>query len=161
MAGKKTGKNPTDRGKLGTKRSLLSDANGIPVAVVVAGANVHDAKLLADTLKGLLIRRPSPRRVEQHLLADKGYDDAGSRALAQSEGYIDHIPQRTNAKVKLPKRPGRRKARRWVVERTFSWINRFRRILVRWEKKSANYEAMLAIACTAQVLNKLAGDYVS
>ena len=123
--------------------------------MVVAGANVPDAKLLKQTIGAIAIKRPDPRQLEQNLLADKGYDDWESRVLALESGYDEHIPQKKNAKEKLRKRPGRRKARRWVVERAFSWINRFRRILVRWEKKSANYEALLALACAAQIMKKL------
>lgn len=153
--GKKTGPNPTDRGKLGTKRSILTDENGIPLSIVVAGANVPDAKLLKQTLNSIVIIRPCPQKVLQNLLADKGYDDWESRVTVLEFGYDEHIPQKKGAKHWIPKRPGRRKARRWVVERSGSWINRFRRILVRWEKKAANYEAMLMLACATQILNKL------
>jgi hypothetical protein len=61
-------------------------------------------------------------------------------------GYDAHIPQRKNAKSKLPKRPGRRKARRWVVEQTFGCLNRNRGVIIRWQKVPENYEAILQFA---------------
>ncbi len=69
----KVGPNPTDRAKPGTKRSLLTEADGGPLAVVIAGANVHDAKLLEDTLSAIVVERPTPKEFEQHLCLDKGY----------------------------------------------------------------------------------------
>lgn len=71
--GKKTGKNPTDRGKLGVKRSVLTDGRGVPIGVAIAGANVHDQKLLADTLRSIPIKRPPRGSCQQHLCLDKGY----------------------------------------------------------------------------------------
>jgi putative transposase len=116
---------------------------------------VPDCKLLEATLAQTRVFRPDPRELEQHLLADKGYDSEECRDTAAEFGYREHIPQRENAKVKRVRAPGRRRNRRWVVERTGSWINRFRRILVRWEKKARNYEAMVALACATQVLQKI------
>ena len=70
------GPNPTDRGKAGTKRSLLVDGEGGPLSIVVAGANVHDAKLLEATLDAIVVERPQPTEEEpQHLCLDKGYDN--------------------------------------------------------------------------------------
>jgi putative transposase len=112
----------------------------------VAAANVTDHRLLKETLDSIVVRRPSPRRVYQNLLADKDYTDWLSRRIAKQYGYDAHIPQRVNARTKIPRRPGRRKARRWVVERTFGNINRARAILIRWSKEPENYEALLHIA---------------
>lgn len=73
----KTGSNPTDRGKGGVKRSLLTDANGIPLAIVIDGANRHDIKLAKPTLESLVVERPSLLVVwPQGLCLDKGYDHA-------------------------------------------------------------------------------------
>lgn len=146
LRAQKTGKNPTDRGKLGIKRSILTDTNGIPLSVVVAPAHVSDHGLLKATLDSIVIKRPDPKRVHQNLLADKDYGDQKSRRIAIEYGYEAHIPQRKNARIKLPKRPGRRKARRWVVEQTFGCLNRYREILIRWQKEPENYEAMLHLA---------------
>jgi transposase len=98
------------------------------------------------TLDAIAMKRPDPRRVHKNLLADKGYDDHPSRITVLKYGLDAHIPQKENAKVKILRHPGRRKARRWVVERTHGWFNRRRAILIRWEKEPENYEAMLYIA---------------
>jgi transposase len=140
--GKKTGKNPTDRGKLGVKRSVLTDGAGVPIGVAVAGANVHDQKLVAATFESIPVKRPpSKGRNKQHLCADKGYDAQSVRRTAQRRKYIPHIPRKGESPA-VPRRK-RGKARRWVVERTHSWTNRARRLLIRWEKKAANYLGFL------------------
>ncbi len=81
-----TGPNPTDRGKRGTKRSVLTDGNGIPLAVAIDGANRHDSKLLAATLDGIVVLRPEPEGGEQHVCLDKGYDYAFVREEAEARG---------------------------------------------------------------------------
>jgi putative transposase len=139
------GRNPTDRGKQGVKRSLLVDGTGVPLAVVVGPANRNDHLLLADTLDGLVVRRPSRPALVQHLCLDLGYDDAGSRQEAARRGYVVHI--RGRSEEARGRRSGRKRARRWVVERTHAWLNRSRRLLVRWERKVANHGAFLHLAC--------------
>jgi putative transposase len=142
-----TGRNPTDRGKQGTKRSLLTDGQGIPLALAVAGANRHDMKLVADTLYNFAIARPTPTPEKpQHLCLDKGYDYAEVRTLLEHWGYTAHIPLKGEVVHDPQPLPGYR-ARRWVVERTHSWMNRFRALLIRWEKQLANYLALLHFAC--------------
>ena len=155
LGGKKTGPNPTDRAKQGTKRSVLVDGAGVPLGLAIDGANVHDKWLVEPTLASIPIERPEPSAAEpQHLCLDKGYDYTDTRALVALNGYIGHIKAR-GEEVTL-KRSKRVKARRWVVERTHSWFNRFRRILIRWEKKPQNYLAMLHLAC-AYLAYRLAG----
>jgi len=106
----------------------------------VAGANVHDQRLVEATLDSIPVPRPRPsRRRQQHFCGDKGYDaDAVRRSARRS--YTPHI--RSRGEEQTQRRRGHR-ARRWVVERVHSWLNRYRRILVRWEKKAANYIALL------------------
>jgi transposase len=148
--GKKTGPNPTDRAKSGTKRSLLTDGDGVPLALAVAGANVHDMRLVRETLKRFAVRRPRPKRGgrKQHFCGDKGYDYPVVRTLLQEWGYAVHIPVRGKPPSRRRSRShSSSRARRWVVERSHSWMNRFRRLLIRWEKKAANYEALLHFAC--------------
>jgi transposase len=119
----------------------------VPVAVAVEGANRHDMKLAQPTLEAVAIERPEPTAEKpQNLSLDKGYDYPEIRELVEEWGYTAHI--RTRGEEKAAKRdiPGYR-ARRWVVERTHSWLNRFRRLLIRWEKKVENYLAMLHFAC--------------
>lgn len=140
-AGKNTGKNPTDRGKLGVKRSVLTDARGMPIGLAVAGANVHDQRLVEATLDSIPVSRPRPsRRRKQHLCGDKGYDADAVRHAARRRHYTPHIRSRGEEQIQC--RRGAR-PRRWVVERIHSWMNRYRRILVRWEKKAANFVALL------------------
>ena len=80
LGGGKTGPNPTDRGKSGTKRSLLTDGGGVPLAVAVSGANTHDMRLVEPTLKSFAIRRPRPKPAgrKQHFCGDKGYGYAAT-----------------------------------------------------------------------------------
>jgi transposase len=149
--GGKTGPNPTDRGKSGVKRSTLTDAAGLPLAVEVAGANRHDMKLTAATLSGIVVKRPRPtREAPQGLCLDKGYDYNEVRAIVAAFGFTAHIRAR-GEEAQAIKREAGFKARRWVVERTHSWLNRFRRILVRWEKRADTYLAMLHLACALVV----------
>jgi transposase len=127
---------------LGVKRSVLTDGAGVPVGVAIAGANVHDQKLVDDTLRSIPVRRPRPiPRRKQHLCADKGYDANSVRRAAKRRRYITHIPRKGEDATRPRRRQG--KARRWVVERTHSWTNRARRLLIRWEKKAVNYLGFL------------------
>ena len=147
LGGEKTGKNPTDRAKSGVKRSVLTEGHGIPIGLTVEGANCHDKRLVEDTLRSIVIRRPKvSNRKRQNMLMDKGYDYTDTRQLVSHWGYTAHIKARGEEVEEKRRVPGYR-ARRWVVERTHSWMNRFRRLLVRWEKKVANYLAMLHFAC--------------
>lgn len=124
---------------------MLTDARGVPLGVAIAGANVNDQKLFHATLDSIPVRRPRPTaRKPQHLCGDKGYDADILRREAKRRRYTPHIKSRGEEQTEKRKR-GRR-ARRWVVERIASWINRFRRLLVRWEKKAINYLAMLHLA---------------
>lgn len=119
----------------------------MPLAVAVSGANTHDKRLVEPTLESMVIERPTPSRCrKQHFCADKGYDYPDVRELVDEWGYTAHIKSRGEEESERRKTPGYR-ARRWVVERTHSWFNRFRRLLIRWEKKSANYVAFLHFAC--------------
>jgi len=136
---KGTGPNPTDRGKRGTKRSLLTEGKGIPLGMAVDGANPHDMKLVEPTLRTLVVERPKPTdEAPQNICLDKGYDYPDIRELVAEWGYTAHIRARGEEAREKREIPGYR-ARRWVVERTHSWLNRFRRLLIRWEKKVENY----------------------
>lgn len=149
LGGDSTGPNPTDRGKKGTKRSLLTEADGIPVGLEVAGANKNDFKLVQQTLQSVPqeLDRPEPTEQEpQGICMDKGYDYPETREQVRKAKLTPHIRRRGENKSKRKRYPGG-KARRWVVERTHSWMNRFRRILVRWEKRNDTYLAMLHLVC--------------
>ena len=113
------------------------------MGLAVAGANVNDFKLARQTLESIPVKRPGPSlHKPQNLCLDKGYDYGEVRDLAREFGFTAHIRSR-GEEAKLIRRSARFKARRWVVERTHSWMNRYRRILIRWEKKPENYMAML------------------
>jgi putative transposase len=141
------GKNPTDRGKNGVKRSLLVEADGGPLGIVIAGANVHDTKLLKRTLQSIVVRRPraTPCR-KQNLCLDKGYDNPTGRAAATYRGYTPHLRRIGEEKLDGQGRK-RHPARRWVVERTFGWLSKCRAILVRYDKNPQNYLGLLQLAC--------------
>ncbi len=146
LGGEATGPNPTDRAKSGAKRSVLTDGRGVPLGVAVSGANIHDKNLTRETLESIPVRRPRPsRRNKQHLCADKGYDYPDVRQLVRRWGYTVHIKSRGEEASERGRVPGYR-SRRWVVERTHSWLNRFRRLLIRWEKKAENFLALLHFA---------------
>jgi putative transposase len=117
------------------------------MALEVGPAQRHDVKLLAANLGGVVVERPDPKEQKQHLCLDKAYAGEPTEQLAKEQGYEVHVPDKANAKKKRKRKGGRRKARRWVVEVAHSWLNRFRRLLVRWEKKKANYLSMLYFAC--------------
>jgi transposase len=147
LGGELTGPNPTDRGKRGAKRSLLVEANGIPVGLAIEGANRHDKKLVEATLESIPVHRDLPEEdEEQGLCLDKGYDYDDIRDLVREFAFTAHVRARGEEAQALKRQAGF-KARRWVVERTHSWMNRFRRILIRWEKKPENYLALLHFVC--------------
>lgn len=147
LGGDQTGPNPTDRGKRGGKRSVLTEGHGVPVGAAMAGANRTDMKLVRATLESIVAARPEPSEEQpQGLCLDKGYDYEEVRAILHEFGFTAHIRARGEEAQALKQEAGF-KARRWVVERTHSWMNRFRRLLIRWDKQPANYLAFLHFAC--------------
>lgn len=115
--------------------------------MAIDGANRHDSKMVANTVESIPVPRPEPtRKAPQGLCLDKGYDYDRVRDLVREFGYTAHIRAR-GEEAQAIKREAGFKARRWVVERTHSWMNRFRRILTRWEKKAANYLGLLHLVC--------------
>ena len=141
--GLETGPNPTDRGKPGSKRHLVIDANGIPLAVTVSAANVHDSRMLKATVDAIpAIRQCAgrPRRRPAKLHADKGYDFARCRRALRRRAIIPRIARRG---IENSERLGRH---RWKVERTLAWFARFRRIVVRYERRADIFEAFHHLA---------------
>jgi transposase len=117
----------------------------------VSGANRHDVKLLKPTLKARVIRPPKGQI--QHLCADKGYSGKPAEKIMKQHHYIPHVRQR-GEEVKAKKRGKKHPARRWVVERSHSWMNRYRKLLVRFEKLACSYEGLLEVACTLIVFQR-------
>ncbi|EMN43130.1 transposase, IS4 family [Leptospira weilii str. LNT 1234] len=148
--GSLTGKNPTDRAKLGVKRHILTDGNGIPLAITLSGANVHDKRNVKDTLNSILVFSGRKRKKPKHLCLDKGYDFKDIEALIKRRNIRPHI-RKKGEKPLIGKYKG--KPRRWVVERTNSWHNRFRAILIRWDRKAENYLASLYLASSIIAFN--------
>jgi putative transposase len=105
LGGEKTGKNPTDRGKTGTKRSLLVNEQGLPLGLVVSGANTPDGKLLEKTILAMPVQRPDQKVVEQHLSLDKGYSGEPCATIAENLGYILHVPDKANTKKNASANP--------------------------------------------------------
>jgi Uma2 family endonuclease/transposase len=125
----------------------LAEGNGVPIGIAIEGANRHDMKLVTETIESIVAQRPTPTEANpQGMCLDKGYDYDEVRGILKEFGFTAHIRARGEEAKEIAQEAGK-KARRWVVERTHSWMNRFRRILVRWQKKPENYLAFLHFAC--------------
>ena len=125
----------------------MTEANGVPVGLAVAGANRHDMKLVWATVAAIPVERPAPTPEQpQGLCLDKGYDYDEVRQTLREFGFTAHIRSR-GEEAQAIKREAGFKARRWVVERAHSWMNRFRHILIRWDKSPDNYIAFLHFSC--------------
>jgi len=159
LGGAQTGKNPTDRGKLGAKIHILVDQRGAPLAIHITGANSHDKWSMNDLIIRIVVKRPYS---EQHLCADKGYDYEDVHQIVDEQCYNSHIKhrrRRNEPKVEECPVSGEMSfpARRWVVERTLGWLAKRRSIKIRWCKKPENWEAFLKLACADILLNLLFG----
>ena len=152
-----TGRNPTDRAKCGTKRHLRTDGRGIPRATVRSGANRHEMKQLAELLDAVLLAPPAASAVGRQLCLDRGYDYDQCREAATARGDAPHIPARASAAQPWPPpgHPNRHPPRRRVVEVAHRWCNRFRRRLVRWEKKAATSLGFIQRAAILIIYRKL------
>ena len=129
------------------KKSLLVERTGGPLAVVVAGANVHDTKLLAATLDAIVGERPEPTVLApQHLCLDKAYDNPTGHLAVAAHGYVPHM-RRIGEEKRDTDGETRYPTRRWVVERSLAWLSKCRALLVRYDKKAANYLGLLKLAC--------------
>lgn len=112
----------------------MTESRGVPIGLAVAGANRNDMKLVRTTIESIVVERPEPTAEQpQGMCLDKGCDFQEVRDILAEFGFTAHIRARGEEAQALKREAGFR-ARRWVVERAHSWMNRFRRILVRWEK---------------------------
>ncbi|MDQ2762195.1 MAG: IS5 family transposase [Pseudomonadota bacterium] len=150
--GEATGPNPTDRGRPGTKRHLITDRRGIPLAFLLTGANVHDSlpfdKLL-DAVPPVAGKRGRPRHRPDKLHADKAYDHRRCRRACHRRRIKSRIARRG---VETSQKLGRH---RWVIERSFAWFNRFRRLTIRYERRLDIHQAFTSIACSLICLRAL------
>ncbi len=145
--GEVSGRSPVDRGKQGTKRSVATDGSGIPLALVAAGANRHDSPLFAPTMRQIPdMIGPLPEQPCVHL--DRGYDSAGTRDLLDELGYVYEIARKG---IPAPIQAGKR----WVVERTHSWMNGYGKLRRCTEKRRVIAELYLYLAATLTVLRRL------
>jgi putative transposase len=157
LGGEATGKNPTDRAKRGSKVHILVDQRGAPLAVYITGANRHDKWGAASLVVSIMAKRPGGK---QHFCADRAYDAADVHEFVSEAGYEAHIKHRRRRNEPVAAEEGgpgehRHPARRWVVERTLSWLAKRRSIKLRWCKKAQNWLALVQFAC-AHILCDLA-----
>ena len=156
FGGDKVGKNPTDRGKAGTKISLATDGSGSPLGIALAGANVHDTKLLGETLDALVLEPPKVTPDNpQHLCLDKGYDNPTGHQEVEKRNYTPHIRRIGEEKLDEQKQK-RYPARRWVVERTFAWFGWYRRLSKDYERLIECSESMIYLASIRLMLKRIA-----
>ena len=127
------------------------DGRGVPLSIVVTGANRHDVTQLALVLDEIIIDRPV--NIEQNLCADKGYSGEPAYRAIRDRRYAPHVKQR-GEEIQEKKNNPSYKARRWVVEVSHSWFNRFRKLLVRYEKLNATYMALLHLAAAIIAFRK-------
>jgi transposase len=156
--GLQTGPNPTDRAKLGSKRHLICDGRGIPLAVQLTGANRNDSQqalALVDAIPPLQGKPGRPRHRPDCLLGDRGYDAEAIRQGLLARHIIPFLAKRN---TEHGSGLGRR---RWVVERTFAWLNQFRRLRVHYEKRADIHEAFLSLGCALICWRFLRVDWVA
>lgn len=133
---------------------MLTDAEGIPIGLAVDAANRNDFRMLKETIESIPVERPRvTRSARQGLCLDKGYDYDEVRDHSLARGYTPHIRCR-GEEARLLRKSSRFKARRWVVERTHSWLNRFRSVLVRWAKKVENYVGLVQFASALVIYSR-------
>ena len=127
------------------------DGRGAPLSLIVTGAHRHDVSQLTAVLDAIVISLP--QGCQPFLYADKGYDGEPARAEISARGYTPRVARKKRRRGRPPKN------RRWVVEAAHSWFNRFRKLLVRYEKLSESYEALLHLAAAIICWRKVAPIY--
>jgi putative transposase len=134
------------------------DGRGVPLSLIVTGANVNDGRRIDEVLSAVQIQRElTPIRRSKHLCADAGYRGADYLRIMQAHGYIAHVvDRRTEANRK--RRDPSKKARRWVVEVCHSWFNRFRKLLVRYEKLERSFLALNHLAAAIIAFRKVKAE---
>jgi transposase len=149
--GPKTGPNPTDRRKPGSKHHVLTDAHGTPLVVILTAANVHDVKELLPLVDSIpLVRgKPGPpRHRPDRVQGDTAYDSKQHRQALRRRGITPVIPKRNR------EHGSGLGVFRWVVERTLSWLHQFRRLRIRWERRDDIHEAFVNLAEALICLNQ-------
>ena len=150
--GSATGPSPVDRARNGSKHHLLVDATGIPLAWRVTGGNRHDVTQLiplVDAVPPVPGRVGRPRRRPERLTADRGYDYPAYRRQLRERGITPEIARRQTEHGSGLGRV------RWVVERTFAWLHKLKRLLVRYDRRQEIHEAFLALGCCLVCFRRL------
>jgi transposase len=165
-----TGNNPVDRSKLGTKRHILTDEIGIPLSAVISSASTHDIKVVTEVIDNAVVVIKSPeallstiktrRKNHQHLCLDRAYNSKPIENEIIKRGYVPHIPYKRKRGQKkedktYQKKYSYAKNKRWVVERTNSWHNKFRKMFTRYEKKVENYLGLIQLSCSIIIYKKI------
>ena len=153
LAQESSGRNPTDRGKKGTKRHILMDERGVPLLIVVTGANRHDVSQLKAVLNNKIVESFMAVGPE-NLCADAGYAGEVPRETITAAGYEPHVCPRDVEKEEKAQNPCF-KARRWVVGACHSWFNRFRKLVIRYEKLDSTHLALTHLAAAIIALCKV------
>lgn len=131
------------------------DGRGVPLSFVVTGANRHDVSQLKAVLDSIIFKKPQPPvRRHKHLCADAGYTGAPALHTIEEHGYIPHVKGRGQEAAELAHAP-HKKARRWIVEVAHSWFNRFRKLLVRYEKLEKSFLALNHLAAAIITFRKV------
>ena len=131
------------------------DGRGVPLSIIVTGANRHDVSQLAAVLDAIVVTRPEPPdRRSKHLCADAGYTGALALRTIEEHGYIPHVRGRGQEAAAKRRHPTQR-ARRWVAEVAHSWFNRFRKLLVRYEKLEHSFLGLTQLAAAIIAFRKV------
>ena len=131
------------------------DGRGVPLSLIVTGANRHDVSQLEAVLDAIVIKRAlPPMRRSKHLCADAGYTGAPALRAIEERGYIPHVKGRGQEAIEL-ERDSNKRARRWIVEVAHSWFNRFRKLLVRYEKLERSFLALNHLAAAIIAFRKV------
>lgn len=131
------------------------DGRGVPLSLVVTAANVNDVTQVEAVLAGIVVKRASPsKRRSKHLCADAGYRGKNAMRIILAHGYIPHVVGRKSEATRIKRNP-KKKARRWVVEACHGWFNRFRKLLVRYEKLEHTFLALNQLAAAIIALRKI------
>ncbi len=148
----KTGKSPVDRRKLGTKRSIIVEENGLVVGCALGPGNRHDSQLFEASIRTIPTFLRQPQYKEMHL--DSAYDSTKIQVMLFNYYYVPRI-NKNNRRANKPIKLIRNERKRWIVESTHSWMNRFRRLLIRFEKRANNYLAFMQLSFAIMTFNKL------
>lgn len=147
----KTGKSPVDRRKLGTKRSIIVEKNGIVIGCALGAGNRHDSTLFEASIRSIPSFLMQPRYKEMHL--DSAYDSKQTQIILFNYYYVPRISKNKRNSKSLS--PLKSEKKRWIVESAHSWMNRFRRLLIRFEKLAPNYFALMQFSFSIVIFNKL------